>query len=165
MLMTSTAPIDVSGLRGLHIPATPDIFPLAIGWWLVIILLLVVIFGAYFAVFAWGLSLPRQVEYQLKKIRHLKDNRQVLTEINRLAKRVAIARFGREKIAALYEAEWVDFMNSLLKEAIFSKEYVDLLHKNIYAESQVITDSERQKILHDYEKWIKKALKKNENRR
>ena len=45
MLMTSTAPIDVSGLRGLHIPATPDIFPLAIGWWLVIILLLVVILG------------------------------------------------------------------------------------------------------------------------
>ncbi len=158
--MQTTAPIDVSGLKGLHIPATPDIFPLSAGWWLVIILLIGFILFLYFALHAWHHSLRYQVSKEFHQIEKIQDNKKMFLALNRLAKQVAIARFGREQIAPLYDDEWISFMNSLLKKELFSKEYVDLLHKSMYAEKIQVPDDKRQSILQDYKKWFQEILKK-----
>ena len=148
--------IDLSGLRDIHIPLQPNIFPLALGWWILIILLIV----TYFVIFSKTHSLKRQVWREYKKISKIENNIKLLKEMNRLAKRVAIVRFGREKIAHLYEDEWVVFMNSLLQNEIFSNEYIDLLHKSMYAKNYKISDELRIHILQDYKKWLKTAIKK-----
>ena len=158
--MLANTTVDVSGLKGLHVPTSPDIFPLAIGWWLVAVSLSLVILLFYFVIYAWVHSLRRQVLRQLKKVKKITDNKKMLKSINQLAKQLAIARFGRKKIASLYEKEWVTFMNNSVKKEIFSKEYVDLLHKNIYAKKSNISDSKRQDIIRDYEKWIRLILMK-----
>jgi len=163
--MSSNLTIDVSGLKGLHIPLSPDIFPLAIGWWICIVLLIFLFFFVYFMIFIWMHSLKRQVSQNISHIKKIKDNQEMLKKINQLAKRLAIARFGREKVASLYEEEWVNFMNKVSKEEIFSKDYVDLLHKSIYAGKESISDLDRQRILKDYEKWFQIILKNKKRRR
>ena len=160
--MPTNIAVDLSGLKGLHIPATPDIFPLAIGWWLVIILLFFFLLCLYFAIYAWFHSLRRQVMQEIKKIEQIKNTKEMLVRINQLAKQLAISRFGREKIAPMYEKEWVTFMNFSAKKDIFSKEYVDLLHKSMYAKKNDISDSMRQFILKDYKEWIRITLNKRE---
>lgn len=154
--------IDLSQLKGLHIPTTPNIFPLAIGWWLIIICLLILLLGVYFLIYAWVHSLRRQVMRQLKKIKQISDTKEMLISLNQLAKQLAISRFGREKVAPLYEKEWVTFMNFSAKKDIFSKEYIDLLHKSMYAKKNDVSDSLRQSILKDYEEWIHIILNKRE---
>ena len=48
--MLANTTVDVSGLKGLHVPTSPDIFPLAIGWWLVAVSLSLVILLLYFLI-------------------------------------------------------------------------------------------------------------------
>ena len=153
-------PIDVSGLKGLHVPSSPDIFPLAIGWWISIILLILLFLCVYFMLFKWFYSLKRQVSSNIRQIEKIKNNKEMLKKINQLAKRVAIARFGREKVASLYEDEWIDFMNKMAQKEIFSKDYVDLLRKSMYAKVDSVLDSKRQSILEDYKEWFRIILKK-----
>ena len=158
--MSTNIAVDLSQLKGLHIPTTPNIFPLAIGWWLIIICLLILLLGVYFLIYAWVHSLRRQVMRQLKKIKQISDTKEMLISLNQLAKQLAISRFGREKVAPLYEKEWVTFMNFSAKKDIFSKEYIDLLHKSMYAKKNDVSDSLRQSILKDYEEWIRIMLNK-----
>ena len=160
--MPTNIAVDLSELKGLHIPKTPDIFPLAIGWWLLIVLFFILFLGFYFAIYAWVHSLHRQVMRKMKKIRQISDTKEMLINLNQLAKQLAISRFGREKIASLYEKDWVSFMNFSAKKDIFSKEYIDLLHKSMYAKKNDISDSLRQSILKDYEEWIRIVLNKRE---
>ena len=160
--MPKNIAIDLSELKGLHIPTTPDAFPLAIGWWIVIILFFLFLLFFYFVIYAWTHSLRRQVYRKMTEIRKINDTNEMLKEINQLAKQLAISRFGREKIAPLYEKEWVDFMNHSAKKQIFSKEYIDLLHKSMYARKSNVPDSLRQSILKDYEEWMHVVLNKRE---
>lgn len=152
--------IDLSGLKGLHIPQTPDFFPLALGWWVVILGIFLFSCFLYFLFLRWLHSLSRQVWKEYRIIEKKANNETILKELNQLAKKVAIARFGREKIAHLDEVQWVTFMNSLLQNEIFSKEYIDLLHKSMYAKKVEITNNMRMRILTDYKKWLKVALNK-----
>ena len=160
--MPTNIAVDLSGLKGLHVPTTPDACPLAIGWWLVIILCFLFILGIYFITYAWMHSLHRQVSKKMTEIRKISNTNEMLKEINQLAKQLAISRFGREKVAPLYEDEWVCFMNKSAKKEIFSKEYVDLLHKSMYSKKSNIPDSKYQFILQDYEEWIRIILRKQE---
>ncbi len=151
--------VDLSQMKGLHIPQTPDIFPLALGWWLLIGLIAVLIFGTYIGLLWYFESKRRFVLQEIKRIKKIKSTQQLLLAFNELAKKIAIDRFGREKIAPLYGKSWVDFLNSGKKE-IFSKDYVDLLHKSLYAGKKDISDSWKKRIIRDYEKWIRTFLKK-----
>jgi len=154
------ASIDLSALKGLHIPIEPDIFPLSIGWWLVIIVFLLFLFFLSFLFLLWYHSLSRQVWREYNEIKKMKNNTLVLKQVNQLAKKVAISRFGRDKIAHLDTADWISFMNSLLKNELFSKEFLDLLNKSIYARNYHVSDEMRIHILENYKIWLKAALKK-----
>lgn len=151
--------IDLSHLKGLHVPPSPDIFPLAIGWWLVILLLVVLMMGALYLFYRWRFSTKRYVKRRFDEIANLSDARSVLLGLNTLAKQVAIALYGRSKVAPLYEKEWIDLLNSTGSN-IFSKEYVDLLQKSMYAKENIVPDSQKTRIISDYKKWFKKILKR-----
>ena len=152
--------IDLSGLKGLHIPLEPNVFPLAVGWWLLILAFIFFVALIYFLYHHWLYSLKHQVWQEYNNIKKVQNTSQMLKQLNQLGKKIAIARFGREKIANLYEDEWVSFMNSLLKNELFSKEYIDLLHKSMYAKENQISEQMRIRILQDYKKWLKAVLKK-----
>ena len=149
--------IDLSGLRGLHVPQTPDIFPFAYGWWIVFLACFFVGIILFFGISSFLRSRKNSVLCELRRIKKIKDTRQMLIQLNDLAKKVAIAKFGREKIAQLYGQKWVDFLNSG-NEKIFSQDYVDLLHKTLYSKNNAIDDSLKANIIKDYSKWLRSFL-------
>ena len=149
--------IDLSGLKGLHIPQQPDVFPLAYGWWLALIIGFLFTIILFFLIVSFWQSRCNLVLKELRQIKKVKDTRRLLIELNDLAKRLAICKLGREKIALLYGQKWVDFLNSG-KRKIFSQDYVDLLHKTLYTKNNKLDDSLRGRIIKDYSKWIKDFL-------
>lgn len=151
--------IDLSKLKNLDTPIEPNVFPLAFGWWIFLIFFIIFILVLYFSIYSYLHSLRYQTWKDFKRISKIQDNKTAVNQLNQLAKRLAIARVGREKVADLYEDDWIDFMNSLLQKVIFSKEYIDLLHKSMYAKSYEISNEVRFSIFQDYKKWIKMFLK------
>ena len=149
--------IDLSGLKGLHIPQQPDVFPLAYGWWLALIIGFLFAVILFFLIVSFWQSRCNLVLKELRQIKKVKDTRRLLIELNDLAKRLAICKLGREKIALLYGQKWIDFLNSG-KRKIFSQDYVDLLHKTLYTKNNKLDDSLRGRIIKDYSKWIKDFL-------
>ena len=149
--------IDLSGLKGLHIPQQPNVFPLAYGWWLALIIGFLFAVILFFLIVSFWQSRCNLVLKELRQIKKVKDTRRLLIELNDLAKRLAICKLGREKIALLYGQKWVDFLNSG-KRKIFSQDYVDLLHKTLYTKNNKLDDSLRGRIIKDYSKWIKDFL-------
>ena len=149
--------IDLSGLKGLHIPQQPDVFPLAYGWWLALIIGFLFAVILFFLIVSFWQSRCNLVLKELRQSKQVKDTRRLLIELNDLAKRLAICKLGREKIALLYGQKWVDFLNSG-KRKIFSQDYVDLLHKTLYTKNNKLDDSLRGRIIKDYSKWIKDFL-------
>ena len=150
--------IDLSGLKGLHVPSTPDFFPLSYGWWICFVAAFLVFIFLFFLILSFIQSRRNQVLKELRRIKKIKSTRKLLIELNDLAKKVAIARLGREKVAPLYGKKWVDFLNSG-KKKIFSQDYVDLLHKTLYTKNNKVDDSLRGHIIKDYSKWIKNFLR------
>ena len=145
--------VDLSGLKGLHIPSEPDIFPLALGWWLALIALILIVVLVCWGCFAYFQSNRRIIAKELHRVSQIQDTKKLLVEMNNLAKKVAILKFGREKIAPLYEQEWIDFLNSG-KKRIFSQDYVDILCKTLYTKNYKLSDSWKKRILQDYSAWI-----------
>ena len=146
--------MDLSGLRGLHLPSEPSVFPLAVGWWFVIICLLLVVMSIFFGTLLFLQSKHRAVLKEIRCIKRIEDTRELLIQMNNLAKKVAIEKLGREKIASLYGQRWINFLNSG-KRKIFSEDYVELLHKTLYTKDNVISDSLRKRIIKDYSVWIR----------
>ena len=146
--------IDLSKLRGLHIPSKPGIFPLPLGWWLIIICIVLLIVLICFGVMQYFQSHTNILIKELRKIKKIQNTKELLIQMNELAKKVAIAKLGREKVASLYGKKWIDFLNSGNKE-IFSEDYVELLHKTLYTKNYQVSDSLRGRIIKDYSKWIK----------
>ena len=120
--------IDLSGLKGLHIPQQPDVFPLAYGWWLALIIGFLFAVILFFLIVSFWQSRCNLVLKELRQIKKVKDTRRLLIELNDLAKRLAICKLGREKIALLYGQKWVDFLNSG-KRKIFSQRIKEICPK------------------------------------
>lgn len=53
-------------------------------------------------------------------------------EANMLLKRIAMRNYGREKVAALQGADWVDFLNGTWKEAAFTAEEGKAVSEALY---------------------------------
>lgn len=104
--------IDLSGLKGLHLPLEPDFFPLAIGWWVALLLLLIILIGAISIGFYFWFDPMRQAFRELKLIyqAHPDHNIAFAKEVSKLLKRVAILKFGRETVAQLSGPQWATFL-------------------------------------------------------
>ena len=130
--------INLSGLRDIHLPELPSFFPLPMIFWIVL-----------FAVAA-GVFLIREIWIYSHKLTAKKyANR----EINRLAeqfngngyetasrvcsllRRIALAKFKRENIAALSGRQWRRFLENTVKKPVFAGEVGDIVENIMYIPS------------------------------
>ncbi len=150
--------IDLSGLKDIHLPIEPSILPLAWGWWVSLLAFILVLIGIYWLIIFVRESRQRYILHRLAEIKNI-SNDDFLKEITFFTKQVAIALYGREKVASLYGQSWIDFLNKH-GSVYFSKDFVELLEKNMYALQKSLTDSQKEKIFKLYEAWIKENLKR-----
>lgn len=98
-------------LRDIHLPAAPGLWPPAPGWWL----LGAVALGLLLYLSAkirrrYHRAAPRRAFIEaLQKVDTLHTDR-ALIEISRLLRRFMIACRGRETIARLHGAQWIEFI-------------------------------------------------------
>ncbi|HET8707727.1 MAG TPA: DUF4381 domain-containing protein, partial [Pseudomonadales bacterium] len=116
-------------LHDIHLPAEPGWFPLAPGWWILLALLIASVVLFFFVYRKW----QRQKRFQHEAISLIEtiliqyENRELadaeaVTSISAALKRVAITLYGREKVAKLVGAAWLEFLDSSGKKPRFNTE-------------------------------------------
>jgi len=149
--------IDLSGLRDLHIPQDPGFWPPSNNLWIVLALCVVLIIFVAFAIYLWQL---RPVIYAIKQYKKIAqkttDNRLYLKEVSQLLRQVAIAVYGRTKIAPLSDQTWQDFLIHAAPDVLPK----DLAHLISFAPYQTIEPVvPRERLNQLVPSWIKKVFK------
>ncbi|MGX5820368.1 DUF4381 domain-containing protein [Chitinophaga lutea] len=75
----------------------------------------------------------RRNRYRREALQWLDAGDHSLYETDMLLKRVAMARYGRERVASLRGAEWTGFLNSCWNAADFTEEDARLIAEGLYA--------------------------------
>lgn len=104
-------------LRDIHLPAVPDFWPPAPGWWLMAAVLLGLM--AWAGMLAWRrLKMRQQRRRILALLAHMERSSsgtvtpEYLAELSRLTRRLALMHFPRQEIASLTGQEWLRFLDS-----------------------------------------------------
>ena len=116
------ANIDLSGLRDLHLPQEPSLFPLAYGWWVLLAIFLVCALVCMIAYKLWQRSPAVYAKHELMNISKLADDKDFLKEVSVLLRRVAIKSFGRQVIAPLSDKKWQDFLMTVAPKVLTEDE-------------------------------------------
>ena len=144
--------IDLTGLKGLHYPVTPDFWPLAWGWYVILggilLIALIIILKRMRSPLAYA-------NREMKKIQKSAPDKQ-LKLLSQLLKRVAMARYGREAIAPLSEDAWQEFLLASAPK-VLKEEQAHLLAYAIYNPKPKTPDK---KLFISCQKWIEIVLKK-----
>lgn len=112
-------PIDLSGLRDIHMPVPPDWWPPAIGWWLVLIGVMVVLILGGLGYLYWY-TRPRQ--YALRTwaatYKTTRDPVVLARALSALLKRLALMIYPREQVAALAAEAWEAFLQQTVGDTL-----------------------------------------------
>jgi hypothetical protein len=148
----------VLDLRDVHAPPFPDFWPPAPGWWVVAALLaglLVVVSVTLYRRYRLH-RLRRQVLSTLETLRAGYSTEAAVgfvTEVSMLLRRVALRRFPRRRVAALFGADWCRFLDDTGGDGGFSHGAGQVLASGPYA-ARVEVDPESLTAL--ARAWIRK---------
>ncbi len=143
--------VDLSNLKDIHLPVLPDFWPLATGWY-VLSAIILGIFLATYLIWKWYQNQP--LPYALKELEKVKKEKQIKL-LSQLLKRVAMAKYGRKKVAPLDEDSWQEFLLSAAPN-VFSVNQAHLLAYSIYTHKK---DVQEESLYKKSQQWIKIVLK------
>ena len=98
---------SLSNLQDIILPAAPSFWPPASGFWILVALILMLLIAV-----AWVITQARQRNAYRRAGLTLLASANTVYEINVVLKRVALAVFPREQVAALHGENWLHFMQS-----------------------------------------------------
>lgn len=103
-------------LRDIHLPATPEFWPPAPGWWIVAFVVLALL--GWISVIVWRRI---KIQQQRKQIFNLLEQLEqsssdmhtadFLAQVSRLMKQIALMHFPRQSIASLTGNDWLTFLD------------------------------------------------------
>ncbi|EXJ15352.1 DUF4381 domain-containing protein [Imhoffiella purpurea] len=117
----------LAGLSDWHLPDPVGWWPLAPGWWA----LLLLVVAALATLLFWlrrrrgRRAAPRAALARLAELREDLtrdgDTRRFVAEVSRLLRRMALARFPRERVAGLSGRDWLRFLDATGGEGAFGE--------------------------------------------
>lgn len=148
------AQASLDNLHDIIVPEAIGLFPLAPGWFIVILLALALCF--HFALKAY--KYYERTLYKREALRELqsysKESRDDMLALLSLAKRVAIAAYGRTQIAKLSGESWWDFMEKHSKVKV-GKELRSELSDLLYDTSKQNESSQHAAVKEMVTLWIR----------
>lgn len=151
----------LSDLKDIHEPQAIGWWPPAIGWWILAIAIPLLIF-----LLVWiykRFTRKTAIKTATKILAELKqdtkrDNLALVCELSVLVRRVAISVSARSQVAGLTGRQWLEFLDSSVKDAPFSKGIGQLLADAPYRKSPV-TEQELSQLFGLCEGWLKAQAK------
>jgi hypothetical protein len=141
----------LAALRDIHLPAPPDLWPPAPGWWVLGVLVIALcVYGAYL-----GRKLWRRNAYRRQGLKELdslfarseSSTTELLADLNDLLKRVALSCSSRDDVAQLTGESWVAYLDSKIPGHEFTMGAGQVLIDGPYSEtSHDINRSELQRV-------------------
>ncbi|WP_162030738.1 MULTISPECIES: DUF4381 domain-containing protein [unclassified Lentimonas] len=98
---------SLSNLHDIVVPAAPSFWPPASGFWILIALVLMLLITV-----VWSITQARRRNAYRRAGLTLLESATTVDEINVVLKRVALAVFPREQVAALHGEDWIQFMQA-----------------------------------------------------
>ncbi|WP_311567489.1 DUF4381 domain-containing protein [Photobacterium arenosum] len=152
MAQTHTHPLQ---LADLHLPALPDPWPLAWGWWASALLVIILLALLYLVVnqLKARRGLKAGKKQALRQLKHA----QSVSELNTLLRQAALTYFPREQVAGLSGHQWMAFLDHRLPEQ--HRGFVllnDAWTQALYASET--RDDIRDACRHQAEIWLRHAL-------
>jgi len=144
-------------LKDIHLPPPVSWWPPAPGWWLAGLCLLALIGGGGYLL--WRFYRRGQIRRTaLAALRQLCDtdlpeDRVLLEEVSRLLRQVAIAKYGRQEVAALTGTGWLQFLDRTGQTDQFSHGAGQVLGTMLYQPSISI---DHDQFLRVTESWLKR---------
>ena len=147
---------SLDNLHDIIVPEAIGFFPPAPGWYVVALLLLALLF--HFSIGFY--KRHKKSLYRREAIEELGsyeaqgEDKEKTLHLLTLAKRVAIAAYGREEIAKLSGESWWDFMEKHSK-AIISKELRVSVNSLLYDKSYAYNTADYKEIEKFVQSWVK----------
>lgn len=113
-------------LKDIHLPEAPDIWPLALGWWILLVMLLGLVFWFILVVKKY-INIQRHKRMLFDELAQLErklkssPNKTHVAETNVLLRRLALAYYPNEKVASLTGSNWLKFLDKSGNTENFSK--------------------------------------------
>ena len=114
--------IDLSGLRDIHLPEIPSLWPLPAVFWITLFL----IFSGAFVIFrlwkfAHRITAKKYANNEVKSItvRFSGNSYKIASEICLLLRRIALMKYKREDVSGLSGKAWRRFLEQTVKKPVF----------------------------------------------
>lgn len=119
-------PEQLLQLKDIHLPPTPSIWPLALGWWLLLALFLIIAVYWFFLVRKYlRIRKHKRILFdELAKLEEkLKDSpsKNNVAETNVLLRRIALRYYPKANVASLTGGAWLEFLDQSGNTQNFSK--------------------------------------------
>lgn len=102
----------LAALRGIHLPEAIGLWPLAPGWWIALGIVVAATVVVVILVRARRASLAYHALRELDALDPEADDVQGLAvSVSELLRRVALRRFGPERVASLHGSAWQEFLS------------------------------------------------------
>jgi hypothetical protein len=158
MRMLAQIPLHpLEGLRDIHLPPPPGLWPPAPGWWaLALLTIAALVLGVRHAFLAWRRGRGRRAAVRcLKGLReHFRDGETpqvVAAELSMLLRRAAMIRHPRARVAGLTGHAWLEFLDD--DERHFSEGVGSALASAPYARAQSV---DVETLLSLCESWLRR---------
>jgi len=148
-------------IHDIHLPAAISSWPPAIGWWLLpvvaclvalIIYKLVQLKKQYSAPPAYKKMALREMQLLEEKFKHDEVNIEYLREVSALLRRIALSYLPRGTVASLTGTQWINQLNKLSGEEVFTPALGSLLMSAPYQKNISFNKNE---LLSSCRQWVK----------
>ena len=122
--------IDLSGLKDIHLPGLPSLWPLPFVFWCVLIGL---VCCCFLMRWVWiekhKITARRYANHQVESITNQFSGNayKIATELSLLMRRIALIRYPRQDVSRLSGKTWRQFLEKTTKKPVFKGEAGDIL--------------------------------------
>ena len=131
--------IDLSGLRDIHLPDIPSVWPLPMRFWIVLFAVVSCVFLCRFLwLYVHRITAKKYANREVESLtsRFSGNNYKIAVEICLLLRRIAVMKFGRENVADLSGKKWRQFLEKTTKKNVFSGEAGDVVENIMFIPAQ-----------------------------
>lgn len=148
-------------LRDIHLPASPEFWPPAPGWWIAALLVLMILIWSSLRLIRYWRHKRSQREIfsildDLSQIEADQHTPEFLASVSTLLRRVALLKFPRKSVAALTGRNWLLFLDAHGGAGQFVNGVGSVLEAGPYVSDSAMCNSnvDQQGLLLLARKWI-----------